>query len=78
MAVLTDALIAAAAGFAATKAMEKVATRLMALEPEADQQCEQDVRPGPPFVLAARNLAQRVVGLDLDEDQQMKVGMAFH
>lgn len=78
MTVLTDALAAAAAGLAGTKAMEQVASRLMALESEADQQREQKVRPGPPFGLAARNLAHRILGVDLDEDQQVKAGVAFH
>ncbi|HVL98175.1 MAG TPA: hypothetical protein VM324_02650, partial [Egibacteraceae bacterium] len=67
-----------AAGLAGTKAMEQVASRLMALESEADQQREQAVGPGPPFVLAARNLAQRVLGVDPDEDQQSKAGMILH
>jgi len=78
MAALTNAVVAAAAGLAGTKAMEQVASRLMALESEADQQREQAVGPGPPFVLAARNLAHRVLGVDPDEDQQSKAGMVLH
>lgn len=75
---ITDALIAGAAGYAGTKAMEQVGTALMELEPAADRQREEDVRPGPPFVLAARNISERVLGMNLDEQQQKQVGMAFH
>lgn len=78
MALLHDALTAAAAGFAGTKVMEQLGTNLMAFESDADQQREQDTRPGPPFVLAARNLSERVLGVTLDEQQLQKVGMAFH
>ncbi|WP_341252283.1 hypothetical protein [Euzebya pacifica] len=78
MAVLTDAIVAATAGFAGTKMMEQVASRLVAMQPDTDQQREEEVRPGPPFVLAACNLAEHVLGVELGQDQQMKVGMAFH
>lgn len=68
----------AAAGYAGTKAMETIAAKLMELEPEEAREREQGVRPGPPFVLAADNLAERVISVDLDEDQKMNAGMALH
>lgn len=58
--------------------MEQFNTCTYALEPEADRQREQDVRPGPPFRLAAENLSARVVGVEFDQDRATKAGMAFH
>lgn len=78
MGLVKDALVATAAGYAGTKAMEPVASKLMEFEPEEDQEREREVRPGPPFVLAADNLATRVAGIDPDEDTRQKAGMAFH
>ena len=78
MGLVKDTVVAAAAGYAGTKAMEQAGTKLMALEPEEDRQREQEVRPGPPFMLAADNVASRVLGIDLDDQQREKVGMAFH
>lgn len=48
------------------------------LEPEEDRKREEVVRPGPPFRLAAENLASRVLGIQLTEDQAAKAGIAFH
>lgn len=78
MGLVTDTIVATAAGYAGTKAMEQAGTKLMALEPEQDREREQQVRPGPPFALAAQNLSSRVLGIELDDDQRQKVGMAFH
>lgn len=78
MGMVKDAAIAMAAGYAGTKAMEQVSMKLMQLEPEEDREREREVRPGPPFVLAAQNLSSRVVGVDLDDGQRQKAGMAFH
>lgn len=78
MGLIKDAVVATAAGYAGTKAMEPVAMKLMELESPEDQQREQEVRPGPPFVLAADNLARRVLGIELDDEAKQKVGMAFH
>jgi hypothetical protein len=78
MGLVKDTVVAIAAGYAATKAMEQAGMKLMALEPEHDREREQQVRPGPPFVLAAEHLASRVLGMDLDDEQRQKAGMAFH
>jgi hypothetical protein len=71
MALLTDVVAAVAAGVAGTKLMEQAASRLAEMQSDADRQREEEVRPGPPFVLAARNLAERVFGVELDQDQQL-------
>ncbi len=76
--VLTDAVLASAAGYAGTKAMEQFNMKTYALESEQDRKREEAVRPGPPFVEAARNLSTRVLGVELSEEQAKKAGMAFH
>jgi uncharacterized membrane protein YagU involved in acid resistance len=76
--VVTDAVLAVSAGYAGTKAMEQFNLRTYDLESEEDREREEAVRPGPPPQLAAEQLASRVLGIDLDEDQAMKAGMVFH
>lgn len=73
-----DTALAGAAGYVGTKVMEQFNMRTYALETQADRHREEDVRPGPPFRLAAENLSARVLGLELDEGQASKAGMAFH
>lgn len=73
-----DAAVATVAGYAATKVMEQFNMRTYPLEPEQDREREEAARPGPPFRLAAENLSGRILGIDLDEDQASKAGMAFH
>lgn len=63
-----DALVAAAASYAATKVMEQLGMKTYQWTSEQARTREDEVRPGPPFVLAADNLATRVLGLDLDEE----------
>lgn len=76
--LVTDAALGSAAGYVATKAMEQFNLRTYRLESEEDREREEAVRPGPPFRLAAENLSERVLGIQLDEDQASKAGMAFH
>lgn len=76
--LVQDAALAGAAGYLGTKVMEQFNTRTYALEPEADREREESVRPGPPFRLAAENLSERVLGVELDEDRAARAGMAFH
>jgi hypothetical protein len=78
MALLTHAAVATAAGYASTKMMEQFNQRAFMLESEQDRAREQRVRPGPPPMLAAANLSERVLGLKLNEQQKQKGGMAFH
>lgn len=58
--------------------VEQFNTHAYAFEPEVDREREESVRPGPPFRLAAENLSERVLGVELDEDRAAKVGMGFH
>lgn len=46
-------------------------------EPEADRNRETEVRPGPPFRIAA-DKTLRQVGIKLDDAQLDKAGMALH
>jgi hypothetical protein len=75
---LTDAAIAAGAGYAGTKVMEQFNMKTYPLEPEEDRRREEAVRPGPPPRRAAESLSSRVLGIELDDEQAMKAGMAFH
>lgn len=65
------------AGFVGTKLMEPVSMKLYEWEPEEVRRREDEVRPGPPYQLAADKVAQRLA-LDLSESQRTKLGMAFH
>lgn len=76
--LLQDAALAGVAGYLATKVMEQFNTRAYELEPPADREREASVRPGPPFRMAAENLSQRVLDVELDEDRAKKAGLAFH
>lgn len=77
-ALLKDGVTAVAAGYLATKVMEPVSMKLYELEPEEARRREEEVRPGPPFELAANNVLQRVVGFELDDPARSRVGMVFH
>lgn len=77
--LLTDAVIAATAGFAGTKSMERFNMFTYEnIESDADRQREDAVRPGPPPKLAVQRLARKVAGIELSDDQAMKAGMAVH
>lgn len=73
-----DALVAVVAGYAGTKVLEQVAMKTYQWESEGDRKREDEARPGPPFVLAADTLSKRLLGVELDEKQLAKAGMAFH
>lgn len=75
---LQDSAIVFAAGYVATKAMEQIGMKTYRWEPEGDRQREEQVRPGPPFVVAADNLSKRILGLQLGEDALHRAGMALH
>lgn len=75
---LVDTALGATAGYVATKAMEQFNMRAYTLEPEADREREERVRPGPPFRLAAENLSSRVLGVDLDDNAAHRAGLVFH
>ena len=65
-------------GYVGTQLMERVSMKLYEWEPKAARQKEDEVRPGPPFVIAARKTAD-LLGLDLSEEQIQTLGMyGFH
>jgi uncharacterized membrane protein YagU involved in acid resistance len=76
--LIQDAALAGVAGYLATTVMEQFNMRAYPLEPPDDREREESVRPSPPFQLAAENLSERVMGVELDEDRAKKAGMAFH
>jgi len=65
-------------GYVGTKVMEPVSMKLYEWEPEADRRREDAVRPGPPYLIAARKTAQ-LLGLDRGEQQLETLGtIGFH
>jgi hypothetical protein len=72
-----DLAVGALAGYVGTKAMEPVSMTLYQMESEQARAQEDEVRPGPPFQIAAEKTA-RWLGLKLDDKQMQKAAMAFH
>ncbi len=65
-------------GYVGTQVMEQVSMKLYQHEPEEDRQKEEEVRPGPPFFIAARKITE-ALGLELSEEQLQYVAMyGFH
>jgi hypothetical protein len=65
-------------GYVGTQVMERVSMKLYELEPEEDRQKEEEVRPGPPFYIAAKKTTE-ALGIELSEDQLQNLAMyGFH
>lgn len=65
-------------GYVGTKVMEQASMKLYELEPEEDRKREEEVRPGPPFYIAAKKTTE-VLGLELPEEQlQPLATYVFH
>jgi uncharacterized membrane protein YagU involved in acid resistance len=64
-------------GYVGTKLMEPVSMKLYELESDADRMREDQVRPGPPYQIAAQKIAA-FVGLTLSQQQLEKAGLLFH
>jgi len=75
--LLSDIAIGMIGGYVGTKAMEPVSMKLYELEPEADRQQEDRVRPGSPYEIAARKTAA-LLGLHLTDKQVEQAGLVFH
>lgn len=73
----TDAAIGAAAGFLGTKVMEPVSMALYRWEPDEARAVEDEVRPGPPYRVAAEKTAA-AVGLRLSDAALGRAALAFH
>lgn len=66
-----------AAGYVATKVMGKASMKMYKMEPNEVRQREDEVRPGPPYRIAAKKTAA-LFGEDLKDKQLKKAGLAFH
>ena len=65
-------------GCVGTKVMEQVYMKLYELKPEEDRRREEDVRPGPPYEIAAKKMTE-TPGIEFSEEQLQKVAMyGFH
>lgn len=72
-----DLAVAPVAGYLGTKVMEPVSMKLYEWEPEAARRQEDDVRPGPPYRLAAEKFSQWL-GLSLSEEQLERAALGVH
>ncbi len=65
-------------GYVGTKVMEPVSMKLYELESEKARRKEDEARPGPPYLIAARKTTE-ALGIELSEDHLQKVAMyIFH
>ena len=65
-------------GYVGTQVMERVSMKLYELEPEEDREREEEVRPGPPFYIAAKKTTE-ALGIELSEEQLQNLAMyGFH
>lgn len=67
----------AISGYAGTRAMTPVTTKLAGMQSKSDQEQETKVSPGVSYNIAAQHLAARV-GIALDDQGAAKVGTLFH
>ncbi|CDZ90102.1 DUF1440 domain-containing protein [Rhodococcus ruber] len=75
--LLTDAVIAPVAGYAATKVMEPVSMKLYQLESDETRRREDAARPGSPSQIAA-DKTLGLLGIHLDDKARERAGTAFH
>lgn len=75
--LMTDLALAPIAGYVGTKLMEPAGAKLYELTPQQDRRREDEVRPGPPYAIAARKTAE-LVGLTLSDKQHERLALAFH
>lgn len=76
--LIKNAALSVIAGYAGTKAMEPVAMKLYKMESDETQSQEDEVRPGPPYDIAAKKVTE-LLGLKLSEAQLKKLGkIGFH
>jgi hypothetical protein len=75
--LLTDLALAPVAGYAGTKLMEPVSSKLYELESQADREREDAVRPGMPYAVAARK-ATHLLGINLSSKNMERLSLLFH
>ncbi len=74
----SDVGIGMIGGYVGTQVMERVSMKLYDLEPEEDRKREEEVRPGPPFEIAARKTTE-ALGIELSEEQIQALALyVFH
>lgn len=76
--LITDVVIGAAAGVAATWLMDRVTTVLYEKESEETQERENEARGGQTAYVIAAEKAASLVGRELDEEEKKKAGTAIH
>jgi uncharacterized membrane protein YagU involved in acid resistance len=74
---LAEAGIGLISGYVGTKVMEPVSMRLYQWEPEEARRREDEVRPGPPYKIAAEKTAQ-LAGVRLEGRPLEMAAMGFH
>ncbi len=74
----TDLLKGALAGLVATWVMERVTTYLYEHEGSAARQREDEARQGKHAFTVAAEKTTDLTGISLSEDQQQRLGMAYH
>jgi uncharacterized membrane protein YagU involved in acid resistance len=72
-----DTALGAVSGYVGTKVMEPVSMKLYQWESEEHRTQEDEVRPGPPFQLAAQKTAH-LLGIKLSDQQLQRASMGFH
>jgi uncharacterized membrane protein YagU involved in acid resistance len=73
----TDLAVGLAAGFVATKITGQGQMALWKLTPESTRKEEQEIRPGPPPKMAAKQTA-KWLDLDLDKKQMKMLSQGMH
>lgn len=76
--VISDVGIGLIGGYVGTQVMERASMKLYELESEEDRKREEEIRPGPPYEIAARQTTQ-ALGIELSDEQLQKIAIyGFH
>jgi hypothetical protein len=76
--LIADLILGAAAGAAATWAMDKATTFLYELQPEETREREDKARGGKTAYEIAAEKGAKIAGRRLDDDERKKIGSAIH
>jgi hypothetical protein len=76
--VVKDAAVAGVAGYVGTKVMEPVVSQLYERQREEDRKREDEVRPGPPYQIAAERTLRLLGDGEPGEKAAERLGLAFH
>jgi len=76
--LVSDVGVGMIGGYVGTQLMERVSMKLYELESEEDRKREEEVRPGPPFYVAAKKTTE-ALGINLSGEQLQNLAMyGFH